>query len=54
MHIDDYESIGNHWIVFYVNGNNRNASYDAIYFDSFEVEHIPKEIKKFIEYINIS
>ena len=31
----------------YVNGNNRRASYDAIYFDSFGVEHIPKEIKKF-------
>ena len=27
-----------------VNGNNRGASYDAIYFDSFAVEHIPKEI----------
>ena len=32
----------------YVNGNNRRASYDAIYFDSFGVEHIPKEIKRFI------
>ena len=32
----------------YVNGNNRRASYDVIYFDSFGVEHIPKEIKKFI------
>ena len=53
VHIDDYESIGNHWIVFYVNGNNRKASYDAKYFASFGVEHIPKEIKKFIEYINI-
>ena len=28
-------SIGNHWIALYVNGNNRGASYDAIYFDSF-------------------
>ena len=32
----------------YVNGNNRKASYDAIYFDSFWTEHIPKEIKKYI------
>ena len=32
-----------HWIVLYVNDNN------VTYFDSFEVEHIPKEIKKFIE-----
>ena len=30
-----------------MNSNNRRGSYDAIYFDSFEVEHIPKEIKKF-------
>ena len=29
-------------VDLYVNGNN------AIYFDSFGVEHIPKEIKKFI------
>ena len=32
---------------FYVNGNN------AIYFDSFGVEHIPKEIKKFLGNKNI-
>ena len=29
------------------------ASYDAIYFDSFGVEHIPKEIKKFIGNKNV-
>ena len=37
--LDDYESIGNHWIALYVNGDN------ATYFGSFAVEHIPKEIK---------
>ena len=37
----------------YVNDNNKRASYDAIYFDSFGVEHIPKEIKKFIGDKNI-
>ena len=31
----------------YVNGNN------VIHFDSFEVEHIPKEILKFIKIKNI-
>ena len=36
-----------------VNNNNRRAFYDAIYFDSFGVEHIPKEIKKFIGNKNI-
>ena len=36
-----------------MNGNDRRASYDAIYFDSFGVEHVPKEIKKFIANKNI-
>ena len=48
INLDEYKSIATHWIALYVNGNNRRASYDAIYFDSFGVEHIPKEIKKFI------
>ena len=37
-----------------MNGNDRRASYDAIYFDSFGVEHVPKEIKKFIANKNIT
>ena len=36
-----------------MNGNNRRATYDAIYFDSFGLEHIPKEIKKIIGNKNI-
>ena len=36
-----------------MNGNNRRASYDAMYFDSFGVGHIPKEIKKIIGNKNI-
>ena len=40
--LGEYESIGTHWIALYLNGN------DIIYFDSFGVEHIPKEIKKLI------
>ena len=36
--LDEYKSIGTNWIPLYVNGNN------IIYFDSFGVEHIPKEI----------
>ena len=42
-----YESIGTHWIALYVNTEN------LTYFDSFGVEHIPKEIRKFIENKNI-
>ena len=53
INLDKYQSIGTHWIALYVNGNNRRASYDAIYFDSFEVVHIPTEIKKFIRNKNI-
>ena len=53
INIDEYKSIGTHWIALYVNGNNRRASYDAIYFDSFRFEHITKEIKKFLGNKNI-
>ena len=45
---DEYESIGTHWIVLYVNDNN------LTYFDTFGVEHIPKEIKKNIGHENIT
>ena len=34
--------LGTHWVALYVNIKI------AIYFDSFGVEHIPKEIMKFI------
>ena len=42
-----YESIGTHWIALYVTNNNRT------YFDSLEVKHILKEIKKFMGSKNI-
>ena len=42
MNLDEYESIGTHWIALYLNANG------IVYFDSFGAEHIPKEIKKFI------
>ena len=44
INLDEYKSTGTYWITLYMNGNNGRASYDAIYFDSFGVEHIPKEI----------
>ena len=53
INLDEYQSIRTDWIGLYVNGNNRRVSYDAKYFDHFGVEHIPKEIKKFIRNKNI-
>ena len=40
--LDEYSDIETHWVALYV--NNKTATY----FDSFGVEHTPKEIKKFI------
>ena len=48
INLDDYSDIGTHWIALYVLNN------DATYFDSFGVEHIPKEIKAFIDNKNIN
>ena len=48
INLDEYKSVRTHWIALYVNGNNGGASYDATYFDSFGVEHIPKETRKVI------
>ena len=42
INLYDYADVGTHWIALYVRNN------EVIYFDSFGVEHIPEEIKKFI------
>ena len=47
INLDEYAGVGTHWITLYISNN------DAIYFNSFGVEHIPKEIKKFIGNKNI-
>ena len=47
INLDKYSDIGTHWVALWVNNN------DVIYFDSFGVEHIPKEIIKFFENRNI-
>ena len=48
INLNEYSDIVSHWIAFYA--NNKNT---VTYFDSFGVEHIPKEIKKFINYKSI-
>ena len=40
INIDEYKSIKTYWIAFYVNGDN------ILYFDSYEADHNPKEVKK--------
>ena len=47
INLDDHKAIGTHWIALYVNDNN------VTYFDSFGVEHISKEIRRFIGNKNI-
>ena len=42
INLDEYSGIGTHWIALYVNTKT------VTYFDSFVVEHIPREIKKCI------
>ena len=41
INLDEYSDIGTHWVALYLNNNY------VTYFDSFGLEHIPKEIKKF-------
>ena len=48
INLDDYSDIRTHSAAVWVNDNN-----NVTYFDSFGVEHIPKEIKKVIKNKNI-
>ena len=47
INLDEYADVGTHWIALFCNRN------EIVYFDSFGVEHLPKEIKKFIGNKNI-
>ena len=47
INLDEYSDIGTHWTALYV--NNKTVTY----FDSFGIEHISKEVKKFINNKNI-
>ena len=46
INLDEYSDIGTRWVASYVQNN-------VTYFDSFRVEHIPKEIRTFIGNKNI-
>ena len=47
VNLDHSRNTGTHWIVIFMKNN------EVIYFDSFGVEYIPKEIIKFIGNKNI-
>ena len=47
INLDEYADVGALWISMYFSNN------DAIYFDNFGVEYVPKEINKFIQNKNI-
>ena len=42
INLDEYHDTGTHWVALYVNNKT------IIYFNSFGVEYIPREIMKFI------
>ena len=45
--LDEYADVDTHWIALFCNRN------EIVYFDSFGVEHAPKEIKEFAGNKNI-
>ena len=47
INLDEYADVGTHWIALFCNKN------EIVYFDSFGVEHVPEEIKKFVGNKNI-
>ena len=48
INLDEHADVGTHWIALFCNRN------EIVYFDSFGVEHIPEEIKKFVGNKNIT
>ena len=47
INLDEHKDTGTHWIALFCKKN------EIVYFDSFGVEHIPEEIKKFIGNKNV-
>ena len=42
INLDEYADVGTHWIALFFNRS------EFVYFDSFDVEHPPEEIKEFV------
>ena len=47
INFDEHAAVGTHWIALFWREN------EIVYLDSFGVEHVPEEIKKFIGNKNI-
>ena len=47
INLDEYADVGTHWITLFCNRS------EIVYFNSFGVEHVPEEIKKFVRNKNI-
>ena len=47
INLDEYADVSTHWIALYAKNN------EVIYLDSFGVEYVSKEIKRFIEHKDI-
>ena len=47
MTLDEYANVDTHWIALFCNRN------ETLYFNSFGVEHVLEEIKKFVANKNI-
>ena len=43
INLDEYKDTGTHWIALYVKNKK------VVYFESFDIEHVPEEIIKFIK-----
>ena len=47
INLDEYADVSIHWIALFCKRS------EIVYFNSFRVEHVPEEIKRFIENKNI-
>ena len=47
INLDEYADVGTYWIPLICKNN------EIVYFISFGVEHVPKEIEKFVRHKNI-
>ena len=50
INFDEYSDTGTHWVALYFgSASPKEVNINVTYFDSFRVEHIPKDIKAFTD-----